>query len=550
MVEHEVFGPPTEPPPGTRVLKTGTVCRGSYRNGELVKRKVRIIVKGYSQVPGLHFNKTYAPVMKWSTFRMILSLGASMGTAIRQFDVKSAYLHGTMKEEVWVRQPEGFEVPGKEHLPLRLQKALYGTKQGGHEWHFTLLNFMLHDLGWDASGYDWATYSKSWDDGTWALVGFWVDDATAVGSEERVQELEKAIEKQFGISGGGEVHWILGTSIRRDVKSHHIYLSQEEYINSVATKFNVQNSRPVYSPLPLGIDFSAMQRPETEVEKAEAAKLPYRELIGSLMFAAVVSRLDVAYSVGKLAQYSSNPGLAHWNLAKRVLQYLNTTRDWALRLGGEDICLHAYSDADFAGDSEDRKSVGGYVVLLGDGAMSWSSKKQPTVALSSTEAEYVALSAAACEVLWICRFLEESVGFAFTEPTAIFEDNQSAIAFAQNRRIISRMKHINVKYHFVRDLIENNTIELIYRDTKLMTADILTKPLTPSAHAPHAERLGLRPSRIEGEYWRKRSLEEQAGGEEVMEARDGGHGDGTGEDRAAATVKDEGVECHEGEGGE
>jgi hypothetical protein len=198
MLKHEVFGPPAEPPPGTKVLKTGTVCRGTYRNGELVKRKVRIVVKGYSQIPGVHFNETYAPVMKWATFPMILSIGATMNAVIRQFDVKSAYLHGVIQEEVWVQQPEGFEVPGKEHLPLRLQKALYGTKQGGHEWHFTLLRFMLDEVGWDACGYDRATYSKVWDDGTWALVGFWVDDVTAIGSKERVHELEEAIESISG----------------------------------------------------------------------------------------------------------------------------------------------------------------------------------------------------------------------------------------------------------------------------------------------------------------------------------------------------------------
>jgi hypothetical protein len=184
MVKFDVFGPPAEPPPRMKVLKTGTVCHGTYRNGKLVKCKVHIVVKGYSQVPGVHFNETFALVMKWATFRMILSIGASMNASIHQFDIKSAYLHGVMKEEVWVQQPEGFEVPGKEHLALQLQKALYGTKQGRHEWHSTLLDFMLHKLGWDASGYDWAVYSKMWEDRMWALVGFWVDDVMAVGSEE------------------------------------------------------------------------------------------------------------------------------------------------------------------------------------------------------------------------------------------------------------------------------------------------------------------------------------------------------------------------------
>jgi hypothetical protein len=167
------------------------------------------------------------------------------------------------------------------------------------------------------------------------------------------------------------------------------------------------------------------------------------------MFAAVVSHPDVAYSVRKLAQYSSNPGQGHWNLVKCVLQYLNTTRNWELDLGGEHTCLHMYCDADFAGDSENRKSVGSYTVFLGVGAVSWFSKKQPTVALSSTKAEYIVLSSAACEVLWIRRFLEDSPGFIFEEPMAIFEDNQSAIAFAQNHHVISCMKHIQVKYHFM-----------------------------------------------------------------------------------------------------
>jgi hypothetical protein len=214
MVKFDVFSPPMEPPPGTKVLKTGTVCRGTYRNSELVKCKVRIVVKGYSQIPGVHFNETYAPVMKWSTFQMLLTIGAITDAAIRQFDVKSAYLHGTMNEEVWVQQPEGFEVPGKEHLPLRLQKALYGTKQGGHEWHWTLTNFMIGELGWEGSGYDMAAYSKTWEDGTWAIVGFWVDDATAIGNEEHILALEKAVQDRFGISGSGDAHWILGTSIR------------------------------------------------------------------------------------------------------------------------------------------------------------------------------------------------------------------------------------------------------------------------------------------------------------------------------------------------
>jgi hypothetical protein len=357
---------------------------------------------------------------------------------------------------------------------------------------------MVKNLDWTCSEYDAAVYFKEWDDRTWAIVGFWVDDATSIGNEERLTELEKAFKSRFGISGEGDAHWILGTSIRHDEETRSVLISQKDYIESVARKFNVQNSKPIKSPIPLGIDFSSISRPETEEEKSEAATLPYHELIGSLMFAAIVSRPDIAYAVNKLSQYSSNPALTHWNLAKRTLQYLYTTRNSELRLGGGDLCLHAYSDADFTGDNEDRKSTGGYTVFLGIGAISWSSRKQTTVALSSTESEYIALSEAAREVMWIGHFLQE-LNIIYEEPTVIFEDNQGTIAFASNQRALRRMKHIEVKYHFVRHLIENGTIQLQYCSTNEMIADIFTKPLSPSTHLYHTQRLGITSSKLEEE---------------------------------------------------
>ena len=183
-------------------------------------------------------------------------------------------------------------------------------------------------------------------------------------------ELEDAVINRFSISSEGEVHWILGTSIHRDAESHSVSISQRDYIENLAVKFNVQNAKPVKSPIPLGINFSAINPPSTKEEKKDTENLPYRELIGSLMFAATVSRPDIAYSVNKLTQHSSNLSPAHWNLTKRVLQYLYSTKDQVLHLGGENLCLHAYSDTDFAGDSNDRRSTGGYAIFLGAGAIS------------------------------------------------------------------------------------------------------------------------------------------------------------------------------------
>ena len=248
--------------------------------------------------------------MRWESFHIILSLGAIIGRKIRQFDIKSAYLHGIMREEVWVQQPEGFEVPSKDNLALLLQNALYGTKQGGNESQKTLYEFM-RTLEWIFSNYNVAVFFKLWNDNTWAIIGVWVDDATSTRMESRLLELEDAVMNRFSISSEGEAHWILSTSIHHGTESHSVSISQRDYIESLAVKFNVQNAKPIKSPIPLGIDFSAINPPSTKEEKKDTESLPYRKLIGSLMFTAMVSRPDIAYSVNKVAQYSSNPSLAH-----------------------------------------------------------------------------------------------------------------------------------------------------------------------------------------------------------------------------------------------
>lgn len=216
------------------------------------------------------------------------------------------------------------------------------------------------------------------------------------------------------------------------------------------------------------------------------------------MYAAVVSRPDIAHAVNKLAQYSSNPSRIHWNLAKCILQFLYHTRDRRLTLGGTTPDLYAYSDADFAGDVEDRKPMGGYAVFLGDGTISWSSKKQSVVALSSTESEYITLSEATRELLWTRRFLHE-LGLDIKSPMTVYQDNEGTIAFARNQKSIRHMKHIDTKYHFVRFEIEKGSIRLDYKCSADMIADIFTKFLPPSTHARLAVSLGLTTSPLEGE---------------------------------------------------
>ena len=192
----------------------------------------------------------------------------------------------------------------------------------------------------------------------WPIVGFWVDDATSTGTESHLLELEEAIKDRFGISSEGKAHWILSTSIHHDAESHSVSISQRDYIENIAVKFNTQNNKPVKLPIPLRIDFSAITPPATKEEEKDIENLSYHELIGSLRFTAMVSHPNIAYSVNKLVQYFSNLSPAHWNPTKRVLQYLYSMKDQVFHLGGENLCFHAYFDMDFTGDSDDSCSTG------------------------------------------------------------------------------------------------------------------------------------------------------------------------------------------------
>ena len=222
----------------------------------------------------------------------------------------------------------------------------------------------------------------------------------------------------------------------------------------------------------------------------------YQCIIGSLMYAAIATRPDIAFSVGMLSQYMSNPGEEHFIGIKRVLRYLRGTTDFGLEFKAQDnmkINLHGYADADWAGDVSTRKSTTGYLFQIGNGTVSWKTRRQSIVALSSTEAEYVSLSCAAQETIWM-RNLLESIGFQQLDPTMISEDNQGAIALAGNPGNHPRTKHISIKYHFIREAVEKNKIMFQYCPTTEMLADILTKALTKERFQELRDLIGVRSS--------------------------------------------------------
>ena len=287
----------------------------------------------------------------------------------------------------------------------------------------------------------------------------------------------------------GELHWLLGIEVRRVREQRRLYLSQRSYIDSILRRYGFQDLKPVSIPMDPNVRLSSAQSPSTSHAFARMRDVPYHEAVGSLMYAALGTRPDIAYAVQSVSRFSSRPGEAHWEAVKRIFRYLKGSADLWLAYGGEARELTGYADAD-GSMAEDRHAISGYTFILNGGAISWSAKRQEIISLSTTESEYVAVTHAAKEALWLRSLLTQLFPSALT-PTTLFSDNQSAIALTKDHQYHARTKHINIRYHFIRWIIENGSLRLVYCPTDDMIADVLTKAL-PSPKVKHfAAELGL-----------------------------------------------------------
>ena len=273
----------------------------------------------------------------------------------------------------------------------------------------------------------------------------------------------------------GEINFCLGMSIQRDRKLGVLKINQTAYLQGVLKRFGMTQCKPVSTPMEVGKQFEKRSPEDKPVNLKE-----YQAAIGSLLYASIGTRPDLSHSVGVLSQSMSNPGQDHWTGVKRILRYIKGTLNLCLKFVAsktKNINLKAYADADWAGDGISRKSTSGYVFQIGDSTVTWRSKRQSIIALSSTEAEYVSLCQAAQEAVWLRRLLND-VGFRQTQPMTLYEDNQGAIALTKNAKMNSRTKHIDIKFHYVRQAIEDEVLKVDYCPTEDMTADILTKSLS------------------------------------------------------------------------
>jgi len=443
---------------------------------------------GNRQIKGLDFNETFAPVAKFTTIRCILAMTAANGWELHQMDVKTALLNGDLDEEVYMEQPDGYVDSTHPDKVCRLFRALYGLKQAPKMWYAKLVDF-LKSQGFDNIDPDACLYLLM-DDGEIIIVLVYVDDLLLVASSlAAIYKIKDALHKRFEMKDLGEAKVILGLEIRRDKALGTLKLSQGKYAGQVLEKFGMAECNPIGSPLEVGLQL-------VKADESDDA-LPYREAVGSLMYLMVGTRLDVAFSIGKLSRSLSCYGKENWAAIKRVLRYVKSSMEKGLVFDKNSSCvLQGFCDADWAGDHETRRSTTGFTFIFGGAAVSWGSKLQKTVALSTIEAEYMALCEASKEAVWLNKIVQsvttQGLRTAISGgPINIKVDNGGCIDFSKNPVEHKRTKHIDIRYHFVREVITTDKVTLEHCATDDMVVDPMTKALGKTKHDKHVEAMGL-----------------------------------------------------------
>jgi hypothetical protein len=474
-----------ELPPGRKLV----ACKWVYKtktdpNGKPVRWKARVVAKGFQQRAGVDFDEVYAPVSKQSTLRALLAVVAEEDLELHQLDVKTAFLNGELEETIYMAQPPGYQ-QGSPGVACRLHKALYGLKQAPRAW-YKRLKEELDSMGFKASDADPGLFIKR-DGGQWTAVLVHVDDMLVAGKNLQVRAVKEQLGRVFNITDLGECSHYLGMEVARDRAAGTLLLSQKKYTRELLDSFGMTHAKISQVPL----------HSSTKLSRTEGEPLPggnrYSELVGGLLYLSVCTRPDISQAVGALARYMSAPTTQHWKAATGVLRYLAGTAGYGIEFGGGDAGLVAYSDADYAGEMDSRKSTTGYLFTLHGGAISWSSRLQQTVAVSTVEAEYMAAAGAIKEGLWLRKLLPE-LGVS-TQKVHICFDNQGAISLLGNAITSSRSKHIDVLHHFARDRVARGEVEISYISTDVMVADSLTKPVPVSKFEFCRRGMGLKDTR-------------------------------------------------------
>jgi hypothetical protein len=465
--------------PEMKPLRSSIVFRTKHDAAGLpIGEKARIVADGSRQRAGIDYSETFSPVAKATSLRAFLAHAAINDHDILQIDVKTAYLYGLLDEEVYMYPPDGWTIPyGKV---LKLKKSLYGLKQAGRQWH-EHADAILKDIGFKQSDADPCLYVLNDAKNTiWLLL--YVDDILMSSkSSSALDNARRKLEDQVKIKVTDDALFYLGISMTRDRSKRTIALSQTAYINDILRRFGFSTSSA--NRVPMDTHFDLPKAVGESVDKTD-----YQAAIGALLYLAIWTRPDISQAVIRLSQFSSDPRVPHLAAVKRVFRYLQGTKNIVLQLGGK-MELRGYADADWASDRETRRSTTGWVFFLGDGAISWASKLQQTIATSTAEAELISANSAAKEELWLVSLLRTFN--LFIKTPVLFEDNQATIKMAENTTSSPRAKHIDIQYKWLNELVATNRIKLVYIPSADNTADVFTKPLPYESFLKHRLGLGL-----------------------------------------------------------
>jgi len=415
--------------------------------------------------------------------RMLLAVAAQENWLVHHMDVKSAFLNRDLAEEVYVQQPPGFTAAGHEQKVLRLKKALYGLRQAPRAWN-QKLDASLNELGFVCctSEHDMYTRGKG---PSWVIVGIYVDDLIITGAKEGgVEAFKREMQRLFRMSDLGLLSYYLGIKVRQSKAA--ITLGQAAYARRLLEKANMGGCNPCHTPMEAWLKLSK------DGTTALVDATEYRSLVGSLRYL-VHTRSDISFAVEFVSRFMEKPRHEHMAAVKHLLRYIAGTIEFGIvypKLSGGDNNLIGYSDSDLGGDTDDRKSTTGIIFFLGDKAVAWQSQKQRVVALSSCEAEYITGAAAACQAVWLTRLLKDVMGDDPQVPQ-LKMDNMSAIALSKNPVLHDRSKHIDTKFHFIRECVDKGSILLEFASSQEQLADVMTKALGRSRFCELREKIGV-----------------------------------------------------------
>jgi transposase InsO family protein len=486
-----------ELPAGKQAIGSRWVWKVKHNSDGTIERyKARVVAKGYLQCPGFDYTDVFAPTYRPAALRLVLALAALKDLELRSVDISSAFTYGDLDEEIYMEQPEGFH-QGGPNMVCKLKKGLYGLKQASRQWnkkiHSVLVSIGFTRIKADAAIY---VYSKG---NVRIIVPIFIDDITFAGnSKAEIDSCIQELSNHFKLRDLGDTKFLLGIEISRDRSKHSISLSQKQYILNILERFGHSNCATVQTPMNSGLVLTKEDSAKTEKEKAE---IPYLEAVGALQYLSLHTRPDIAYAVGYLGRFNHCYGDSHWKAVKHVFRYLKGTLDYTLTYQGP-LAPHifsTYSDASHMDSFDTGKSTGGYLTIIGGGAIGWSSKLQDFVSLSTTEAEYVAAVEAGKEILWMRHILDE-FGYSVNGASPLLMDNQSALSVSKNPEHHGRMKHLRARYFWLRDEVDANTIQPLYIQTDEQLADMLTKALSPLKIRNFCGKIGLqRTCQVKGE---------------------------------------------------